>query len=143
MNFINYYLYNQLSSLNKNSLYENLEILENNSLSKIRLLKYLLENTFYPRLNDEVTQYLLNTTEKADGIEKVINLILLKKSFKKIFGNNERNKNIEDFNATFQIKSFIQKNMKYKEILEEIINEFKISDKEILELNEDLKLEKE
>ena len=140
---IHYCIYFQMLGKNIDSLSVNLETLENNSVSKIRLLKQILEesnfeyNLFRDEDNDKAIQYLFDTIENASEIEKVIYLILLSPIFR-------YSKNIDDFKTRPQIKDILSK-IQYESNmnkLREIINELKISDKAILQLYEDLNSDK-
>jgi hypothetical protein len=136
--YINSYLLYQLSPQNINGFHKNLEILDNKSLTKIKLLGYLIKNKnhIYSRFEKYGIQYLLDTIEQVSEIEKVINLILLKNVFNYKIFNNDDTKKIDDFNTTLSIKNLINKilNAEYSEALKIIIEELKITDKQILSL---------
>jgi len=133
LNPIERYFYNQFSSQNINSIYDNLENLENNHLTRKQILEWLLRNNspwLVPDLNTESIQYLFDTINYAKDIDKLIIFIFLKNKLQYSFRNND------DFKIPQQIKTIIDKLNQEddKETLKILIKELNIKDEEILSL---------
>lgn len=127
------YFNNQISPQNINSIYDNLSTLENNHLTRKQILKWLFKNNslwIYRGLKTESMNYLFDTINSANELDKLIVFIVLKNQLKYHFRMHN------DLKIPPQIENIINeiRNKNNKEALKILIKELNITDKEILTL---------
>lgn len=146
--FIHSYFFNQVKKENIGSIQDNLEKLKNLDLEPIALIKFVLGERYIAKTDGESIQYLFDYIENSkDEIQKVFVFLLVRSNF---LGNNytisKNNLKIENFRASKETRETLEKLIKVRDsykILETIITNFNIKNKEILQLSRDIKNDEE
>lgn len=137
--FIHFFFYHQLKKENIAQMHQNIEKLKPFNLETISLLRFVLNEGSMPNVDEESAQYMLNYIENGeDEVQKVLFILILNLCFsgRKYRLSNDGFK-IENFRTSQKTRDFFEKLLKLsnnKKIIEMIVVNYKIKNREILQL---------
>lgn len=137
--YLHYYLYYQLKSQNVKSIITNLTDFKNMEIYPIDILEQLLRDKMIFLPDEETITFLCNTIDQIADIKLKTLILFLACYLTNNYNSRFRSKKItiKDLSIDDKFKKLIKKTTKiidFRNILKLIINDFEITDKEIVEL---------